>query len=332
MVDGGSPKVEQQQQHQPQQQASPWIRNVLIALVLLTAATNAVYFLSYFLSGNISNSKPMQATLWMHRAMRPFYSTSAEAQGECSVNIFIGVLSAAANVEARNTVRETWGAHPLLASSRVMFFVLRPHSDSNFQAVRREAAETGDIFMTSEVYEDYYNITYAVLNIFKVAATMSDSFTHIAKTDDDCFVRPAPLLNALAGMPRQWLYAGSPLGYGSVIRTPGWHYVPYSNWASDEGVRYGFGAGYVLSMDLAKEIAAGAAHVIMPADNLLIIEDVAVGYWVSHVAKEQGVSINYNDSIARGDGCNPDLMFAHITRKPQWQALRCLHAQGTDCC
>jgi hypothetical protein len=323
-----------------------------VLLVLLSAAMNIVYLTSEYNNSRsgrsslksiaalaLSSSQHQGVALATAdaedgmQATAPAAPTAAAAASAVhGIRLFIGVLSAAANVEARNTIRETWGAHPLLASSRVMFFVLRPHNDTAFRAVRREAAATGDIFMTSEVYEGYYNITYAVLDIFKVAATMSDSFTHVAKTDGDCFVRPGLLLDALSGMPRQWLYAGSPMNAGSVIRTPGWHYVPYSNWASETPVRYGFGAGYVVSIDLAKEIAAGAAHVIMPADNLLVIEDVAVGYWVEHVGSELGVQVNYNASIARGDGCNTDLMFAHITRKPQWQVLRCLHAQGKDCC
>jgi hypothetical protein len=154
------------------------------------------------------------------------------------IKLFVGVLSAARNREARQVIRETWGADAQLA--RVAFFMLRPADNATWAAVRREAAQHRDVIVTAGVLEHYYNITHAVLDMFKAAAAAGPHVTHFMKTDDDCWVRIPLLLAALARMPRERLYAGYPMLPGSVIRTPGWHQVSYANWASDAPVRYGW--------------------------------------------------------------------------------------------
>lgn len=231
-----------------------------------------------------------------------------DARGAVStsdIRVFVGVLSRSGNSATRQTIRTTWGVDKQIA--KLMFFVLRPQSDAAFLKLRREAVASGDVFVTSDVYEHYSNITYSVLSIFKAAATHGqEAFTHVVKTDEDCYMRSNLVISALQQMPRSWLYAGWPMEFGSVVRTQGWRYVPFSNWPGDHPVRYGFGAGYALSMDLVMEIATGAAHIIMPAHNLLIIEDIAVGYWVRQVRKERHVRVTYNSSLTMSDECTPD--------------------------
>lgn len=246
------------------------------------------------------------------------------------MRLFVGVLSASGNIQARAAIRKTWGADHRLA--RLMFFVLQPKDAAVFRALRQEATSLGDVFVTSEVMEDYYNITYSVLDIFKAAVVM-EGITHVVKTDDDVYFRVALLLLNLKDMPRQWLYAGGPsMGHGSVIRTPGWHYVPYSNWASDEPVRYAFGWGYVLSIDIVKEIAAGAPHLIMPANNLLIIEDVAVAYWVEYIGKDKNVSIAYRTLQVASGQCTADAVFFEVKQRPAWPIVSCMYNHSGQCC
>lgn len=51
------------------------------------------------------------------------------------------------------------------------------------------------------------------------------------------------------------------------------------------------GAGYVLTADLVREIAAGAA--LKPQKHRLFkLEDVAMGSWVQFVGREQGVQVH----------------------------------------
>lgn len=153
------------------------------------------------------------------------------------------------------------------------------------------------------------------------------------KTDDDVYVRPRLLLDALSGMPMERLYAGWPMKSGSVLRTGNYHVVSYDNWKSNKPVRYGYGGGYVLSMDLARAVAAGAPHMIMPPNNLLIIEDVAMGYWVEYIAQEQKTKITYSNNITLGlKDCAADTMFYHITKKPKWPEMLCMHKAGGRCC
>lgn len=244
------------------------------------------------------------------------------------LRLFVGVLSTSHNLKARDTIRAAWGSDSRIF--RLIFFLQRPNNDTIFKIIRDEAAHYGDIVITSEIYEDYYNITYSVLDLFKVAAHMSGDVTHVLKTDDDVYIRLDLLLPVLQAMPRQWLYAGT-VDHGSVIRTPGWHFVPYDNWASDKPVRYAFGWGYVTSIDIAKEIALGAVHMIMPPSNLLIIEDVAVGYWIDYIAKERNTSIHH-ESLRVATSCAVDVAILHITEKPQWQVMKCMHEHGGRCC
>ena len=250
---------------------------------------------------------------------------------QSSLRVFVGVLSRAGNFKAREAIRQTWGKDPAMA--RVMFFVLRPDDDADFYRVRQESVTLGDMFVVSDVNEHYDRITYSTLALFKAAAVNPSEYTHVVKTDDDVYLRPSLLLHTLEGMPRERLYAGHPMAPGSAVRHGEWHRVPYNNWADDTPVKYGFGWGYVLSMDLAQEVAAGSVHLIMRPDNLLIIEDLAVGYWVNYVAQERGITINYDGSIPMGnEGCKDDFIFYHIKAKPQWRVIKCMHDHGGCCC
>jgi hypothetical protein len=134
-------------------------------------------------------------------------------------------------------------------------------------------------------------------------------------------------------MPQHWLYAGSPMALERVWRGPGLRSVSYENWASDELVRYSYGLGCIVTMDVAQQIAAGAPHVIMPAHNLLIIEDVALGYWVDFIGKENNVTINYRTIQHSLGNCTPNAMFWHVRPKAESsKVIRCMHAHQGECC
>jgi hypothetical protein len=246
-----------------------------------------------------------------------------------TLRLFVGVLSSPTNLEARQTIRATWGSDKGITVLR--FFVLRPQQDAVFKQLRHEAANIGDVVITSGVYNDYYNITYAVLDLFRTAAVLGDAITHVMKVDDDCYVRMPLLLPALDAMPSQWLYAGWPMVPQGVVRTPGWHHVPYKNWPRDDPVKYGYGWGYVVSRDFVQHIAAGAPHVIMPAENLLIIEDVAVAYWIDFVSKDLNVTTNIR-VLKLSETCREDLAVYHIKGKPKLPTLSCMHNRQGACC
>lgn len=255
---------------------------------------------------------------------------------DLDIRVFVGVLSRADNQEARDVIRETWGSDPRLA--RVMFFTLRPRSLAMFRHVREEAAAFGDIVVVSEVLEHYHNITYATLSIMKTAAVLGKQVTHVFKTDDDCYLRVALLLAELSRLPKQWLFAGFPSWRGVIARNPEYKaFVPLSNWARNDTTFYGQGLGYAITADLVQHIAAGAAHMVMPPDNLLRVEDRAVGYWVHYVAAERNASLSYGGYPWDGKPhvCKNHTVVTHfIGGKQVWHPdlIRCMHRNGGHCC
>jgi hypothetical protein len=126
-------------------------------------------------------------------------------QGIQELRVFVGVLSRTGSIIQRNAIRRTWASDMRLA--RVMFFVLRPRSEQVVHDLINEAATYGDMVLTPEL-ESYYNTTYSVVNMLKVAAGMADHITHLLKTDEDVYVRVPLLLQTLQKLPKTWLYAG----------------------------------------------------------------------------------------------------------------------------
>ena len=63
---------------------------------------------------------------------------------------------------------------------RLLFFSAKPKTASVSDALRDEAAVTGDIVVLSSVSESYFNITYQTLEVLRFGA-VDDSATHILK-------------------------------------------------------------------------------------------------------------------------------------------------------
>lgn len=241
--------------------------------------------------------------------------------------LFVGVLSASRNFKARQAIRQTWGADARL--TRVMFFILRPKSNATFLRLQDEAVEYGDIQVTSEIVESYNSITHSTLSIFRAAAAVGPQVKLVMKTDDDSYIRVPLLLEALRDTPREWLYAGWPMYPTAIPRPPGYWGIAYDNWPENSTVKYGWGAGYLLSVDLARRIAAGAPHIIMPYNNLVRLEDYAVGLWVDALSQLHDVPVHYHVWEYNSTDCDSTTVLMH------WQKpadLRCVHANDGECC
>ena len=63
---------------------------------------------------------------------------------------------------------------------RVMFFSAKPTDEGVFDALRREAADQGDVVVLPGVFEHYHNITHQTLEILR-AASMDPVATHALK-------------------------------------------------------------------------------------------------------------------------------------------------------
>lgn len=249
------------------------------------------------------------------------WSTRARDQ----YGIFVGVLSASDNIQARQAIRDTWGAdHRLL---RVVFVTLRPASNTTLAKLQLEAVKHGDMLMVSEM-ENYYNITHATIAVFRAAVGMGPLVKFVLKTDDDCYIRVPKLLEALHDAPPQLLYAGYPLRPTRLHRS-GKYAISWSMWPHhDAKVRYAWGAGYVLSADLARFIAAGAPHQITP--HMVQIEDMAVGLWVESIAKQNNSTIHYHYFHYNGS-CDAQSVAVHVKEKTG-ATLRCIHQKFGQCC
>jgi hypothetical protein len=240
--------------------------------------------------------------------------------------IFVGVLSSAANVQARQAIRETWGADSRLL--RVVFVTLRPASNNTLAQLQAEAVQHGDLLVVSDISDNYYNITYATIAVFKAAVAMGPPVKFVLKTDDDCYIRVPKLLDALHDAPLQLTYAGYPLKPARLHRS-GKYAITWSMWpGNNTKVIYAWGAGYVLSIDLARMIAAGAPHQLTP--QMVQIEDMAVGLWVEGLAQQHNLTINYH-YFHYNMSCDAEAVASHLKEKTGAK-LRCIHQRQGQCC
>jgi hypothetical protein len=86
-----------------------------------------------------SMNQPSRRQLFQTNGQQQVYAVdrfkgSASSRG-AHLSLFVGVLSAGKNREARDAIRATWGAHPALYSVR--FFLLRPRNETVLSEVGR---------------------------------------------------------------------------------------------------------------------------------------------------------------------------------------------------
>ena len=104
---------------------------------------------------------------------------------ENPLRLLVGVLSN--NATMRQAIRETWGSS-LRATNQLFFLV----ANQNFKSIEAEYEKESDLLWL-DMENNYYKLTYmtsAMLTIFHRHAT----YTHILKTDDDCYVHVDRLL------------------------------------------------------------------------------------------------------------------------------------------
>lgn len=247
---------------------------------------------------------------------------------EKGIRLFAGVLTAAKNHRARQAIRESWGSHPGL--HRLLFFSAKPSDELMFDSLRREAAAEGDVVVLPSIWESYHNITYQTLEVLRFAAADRDT-THVLKADDDSYVRLDRLLARIEAAPNSRMFMGAiedPGGGPHRDPTSQW-YITTQEWPSERYPPWAHGAGYVLSQDLVREIAAGAA---LQSSNhsLFKLEDISAGAWVEYVGKALKWNINYvRDPSFNYNGCDQYDTVSHYI-KPR--AMLCMFKNGGSCC
>ncbi|KAI3427158.1 hypothetical protein D9Q98_007095 [Chlorella vulgaris] len=254
--------------------------------------------------------------------------TADTAQQQQDIRLYVGVLSASAKREARDAIRASWAQHP--AAHRLRFFLARPADDALFAQVREEAVQKRDLVVLGHITEHYANITHQTLEVLRLAAA-DPTTTHVLKTDDDSYVHFGPLLHRLSTLPRERLFFGNienPGGQPHREEGHQWH-VSREEWPADRFPVWAHGAGYVLSADLAVEVAAGTAYAASVGGHLFKLEDIAVGSWLEWAAQQRGFELHLaQDKRFNFGGCRFGDLVSHYI-KPQQQL--CMWAQQGRC-
>ncbi|XP_065307087.1 beta-1,3-galactosyltransferase 4-like [Dermacentor albipictus] len=142
-------------------------------------------------------------------------------------NVFLVVViaSAPSNTRRRNAIRSTWGRRTA-ESSRFdrntsttllpVFLVGECEDSSQRRLIHKEAKEFGDMLVGAYL-DTYRNLTLKTIHgLLWVADHLRPSF--VLKTDDDCFVNVAVLLDVLA---ETVVLQSEPVGTGIVRETSG---------------------------------------------------------------------------------------------------------------
>eukprot|EP01023_Acetabularia_acetabulum_P040790 TRINITY_DN395_c3_g1_i2.p1 TRINITY_DN395_c3_g1~~TRINITY_DN395_c3_g1_i2.p1 ORF type:complete len:527 (-),score=62.95 TRINITY_DN395_c3_g1_i2:375-1955(-) len=194
---------------------------------------------------------------------------------QSSVRMFLGVTSECCletSVQRRTGVRQSWfkvvQQHPNVDAK---FILSQPDPDKvrlaqalksiSEEIVSQASSNESGIYKSTDIVvvpgkDTYFNLPNKTIRLFTYALSSSRNFTHILKTDDDCYVRVHQLFDSVRHR-FQDVYMGcveSPYGF-MPVRNPDskWYlsnerlpdkYVPW-------GTRYVAGWGYLLSRDVA---------------------------------------------------------------------------------
>jgi hypothetical protein len=216
----------------------------------------------------------------------PCFALDCDNGSLCSVDqpairLFVGILSAPSYVERRDAVRSSWLRHVNAESCgsnafvSVKFFIGGPRS----AALEREQAEFDDIVFDSAVEEAYLKLLDKTVAMFRHAVKSPLAFTHIVKTDDDCFVSVARLCDDLrrrTSAPNVDYYYGFMHNNSFVIRTPGVKFSEPKQTDCQHHLPYASGALYMLTRRLAQFVVENRPR-LRSFNN----EDVAIGFWLA---------------------------------------------------
>ncbi|KAK9831480.1 hypothetical protein WJX81_000249 [Elliptochloris bilobata] len=238
------------------------------------------------------------------RPVQPGGSPDAASGSKAEVRFLIGVTSSCCTPKSkklRAAVRGTWLAyirehHPAVD---VKFIIAQPDSPNRRAAIAAaaellgaEAAEHGDLVVVRGA-DAYRNLPNKTVRLLRYMLSSARGYTHVLKTDDDCYVRFETLLRTLRPQPLPTIgldglpLSGAAAAAAASARTENVDSVrlekvytgclenqhgfyplrdPKSKWfisyeeMPDAAVpwerKYLAGWGYVLSRDVAKYIAA----------------------------------------------------------------------------
>lgn len=267
---------------------------------------------------------------WWHGAAAP----AAQAPGpwvSCAAAelvVAVGVKSAGAAFDARQALRQTWLAEA--GPGACVRFAVGAVSNATLRgALGREQAAYGDLLLEDALpaADHYLNLVEKTKGLLAALADPSGAAPHALfymVADDDVYVRPAALVEGLAGSaPRARFYAGQVWAeqFNHPIRpqrdASHRNYVPRAAWPLDALPPFAIGPHYLLSADCARFVAANAGAL----RGLGTLEDVSVAVWL--LALQVHPEHTNEFSNARSVGCVEN---AVSTADLTFLGLRGIHA------
>ncbi|WVZ91253.1 hypothetical protein U9M48_037449 [Paspalum notatum var. saurae] len=193
------------------------------------------------------------------------------------IQLFIGILSATNHFAERMAIRKTWMQFPAiqLGNAVARFFVALSHRKEINAALKKEAEYFGDIVILPFI--DRYELVVLKTVAICQYGVQNVTADYIMKCDDDTFVRLDIVLQQITtyniSIP---LYLGNLNLLHRPLRRGKWA-VTYEEWPEAVYPPYANGPGYVLSADIARDIALRHANHSL---RLFKMEDVSMGMWV----------------------------------------------------
>ncbi|CAN6343863.1 unnamed protein product [Urochloa humidicola] len=245
------------------------------------------------------------------------------------IQLFVGILSATNHFAERMAIRKTWMQFPATQLGNVVarFFVALSHRKEINAALKKEAEYFGDIVILPFIdrYELVVLKTVAICQ-YGVKNVTAD---YIMKCDDDTFVRLDIVLQQISTYNRTLpLYLGNLNLLHRPLRRGKWA-VTYEEWPEAVYPPYANGPGYVISNDIARDIASRHANHSL---RLFKMEDVSMGMWVEDYNATAPVQYVHSWRFCQF-GCVDNYFTAHYQSPRQMLCLwDKLSAGRAHCC
>eukprot|EP00891_Asterochloris_glomerata_P007774 jgi/Astpho2/7774/Aster-06066 len=214
---------------------------------------------------------------------------------------------------------------PIAVDIKFMLAQPRPSLRTETELLlKAELRQHDDIVMLPGV-EAYKNLPNKTFNTLRYGLAANPPYSHLLKTDEDCYVRLHKLVQAIHALPQphaspQKLYLGeleNPHGFWP-IRDPGskW-FIPFEDMSQQDapiGTKYLAGWGYVVSWDSMQHVISKAdlyAEQPMLAPKWyagLHWEDVMIGLLLNDYATFQP----HGGIKAAWKSCEPDTIIRHL--------------------
>lgn len=128
-----------------------------------------------------------------------------------NLDLYVLIVSAPANFDKRDLLRQTWLNHLPQGGGRHAFFIGQPMKEGIQKMIEKENNKYGDIIQL-KMMDSYYNLTLKTVALLHWTANYCPGANFVLKCDDDVFVNVDNLASSIRLMDRRNLAV-----YGSHI-------------------------------------------------------------------------------------------------------------------